>query len=58
VIVPPKPPRLARVIVDVPEVPGESENEDGLDEIEKSTTFTEIEAEWESGPSLAVTEIE
>jgi hypothetical protein len=58
VIVPTKAPRLVRVIVEVPDVPGEIESEDGLDEIEKSTTLAEIEAEWDSEPSVAVTEIE
>lgn len=58
VMVPPKPPRPVKVIVEVPEVPGDSEKEDELDEIEKSTTLTDREVEWDRGPLPAVTEIE
>ncbi len=47
-IVPKKPPRLARVIVEVPEAPGTSEREDWSDEIEKSTTLTDRDAECDS----------
>ena len=58
VTVPAKAPRLMTVIVEVLEAPRAIENEEGLDEIEKSTTLTEIEVEWDSEPLFAATETE
>ncbi len=53
-IVPVKPARLLRVIVEVPELPACSVTVLGLDKIVKSPTPTVTVAVWESGPLVAV----
>ncbi len=53
-IVPVKPARLLRVMVEVPELPACTVIVLGLDETVKSPTPTVTVAVWESGPLVAV----
>ncbi len=55
VIVPENPPRLVRVRVDDPENPSYTLRVLGVEDREKSRTFTVTETEWERVPSVPVT---